>query len=288
MLTAGATLAWIRNPQVRIGVQYEQRETSLGVEAIDGHTSRLKRLMSWLALTLGCIVGLVASAESGMLPIFYDPEWYRWWFLIAVVALLGLGFLAGSLIALRHRKLAGIIFLSVMPVAAFCLAYPYSHLQVWDSSGNYERPGPAIAIGLTVLFYSVFLPPVLVWPRKKRAALIFASAALVAGLIFSYSKWTVAVLLGLAGCSAPFFLFGLFWLRTGNRGWPSLVQPRPWSRAKRVLAFVATCVGILGLDVVVMLVLSGLLHLSIVKIVSTKLASLASWVQWVQLTRHSL
>ena len=205
-----------------------------------GMRTMLKPLVSWFAAILGCLVGLGACAAFGMAwaPLSdRSPAWYLRLFGIAGMALLGVGFLLGSFVALRNRRSAGFIFLSVMPVAAFCLAYPASGFLVWrDGGGWFETPVPAIAIGLTALFYAPFLAPLWMWRRKKRAAIVFTSAALVAGLFFAYSRWTVALLPRLVGWSAPFLLWGLFWLRTGKLGWPSLVQPRPCSHAKRVLA----------------------------------------------------
>ncbi|MBZ5633813.1 MAG: carboxypeptidase-like regulatory domain-containing protein [Acidobacteriia bacterium] len=149
--------------------------------------------------------------------------------------------------------------MAVMPVAAFCLAYPDSGFLVWrDNVGWFETPIPAIAIGLAALFYAVLLPPFWIWPGKKRAAIVFLSVALLAVPIFVYSRWTIALLPRLAAWSSPFALVGLFWLRTDKSGWPSLLRSRPCSPAKRVLAFLMTLVGILGLDIVLMLTLSGL------------------------------
>ena len=227
-----------------------------------GTRARLRPLMSWLAVALGLIVGFVVCAAFGMasFPLSdRSPAWYMGWFDAAGLALLGVVFLFASLTALRNRRMAGLTFLATMPAAAFCLAYPDSGFLVWRADGGwFETPIPAIAIGLTALFYAVFLAPVLMWPRKKRAAIAFASAALVAGPIFWYSRWTVALLPRLAAWSSPFLLLGLFWLRTDKLGWPSLVQPGPRSLAKRALVFVATCVGILCLGVAFMVTLAGL------------------------------
>jgi hypothetical protein len=163
----------------------------------------------------------------------------------------------GSLIALFRRRAAGIVFLSVMPAAAFCLAYPSAGYLVWRADGGwFETPVPVIAIGLAALFYAPFLAPLCLWRKKRRAALVFALAVFPAGFVFAGSRWSVALLPGLVGCSVPFLVFGQFWLRTAKLGWPSLVQP--CSPRKRVLAVVATCVGILCLDVVFTLMLSGL------------------------------
>jgi hypothetical protein len=59
--------------------------------------------------------------------------------LIRWSALLGPVFLAGSIVALRNRKRAGIIFLICMPVAVLCLGYP---------SGDISFGMPMAAVGL--------------------------------------------------------------------------------------------------------------------------------------------
>lgn len=224
--------------------------------------TRLKPVLSWIAVTLGCLAGFIACAEFGVGGVALSdrsPAWYLPWFGITGEALLGVGFLVGSLVALRNRRLAGIIFLAVMPVAAFCLAYPASGFLVWRADGGwFETPFPSTAIGLAALFYGPFLPPLWMWRRTKRAVIVFALAALVAGVIFARSRWAPALLPRLAGWSIPLLLPGLFWLRTGKLGWPSLLQTRPSSLAKRVVALAATCVAILCLDVVFTVMICGL------------------------------
>ena len=226
---------------------------------------RMRRLMfsiSWLIVALGCLVGLLACVALGLDEVSLSdrsPAWHLGWFGTVGKAFLGLAFLIGSLVALQHRRLAGVIFLTVMPVGAFCLAYPGSGFLVWrDGGGYFETPFPATAIGLAILFYAAFLPPLLMWRRKKRAAIAFALTAFIAGLIFANSRWTPALLPLLVGWSVPFLLPGLFWVRTDKLGWPSLVQARSWSLTKRVSAFAATCVALLCLDVVLTVILSGL------------------------------
>ena len=224
--------------------------------------SRVRKLLSWLAVTVGCFVGFVTCALLGMAPIPQpdgDPTWYLRWFDVVGLALLGLGFLISSLVAVRNRRSAGRIILAVMPAAAFGLAYPDAGYLVWrDGTGWFQTPSPSVAIGLAALFYAALLPPFWIWPRKKRAVIVFVSMALLAVPIFVYSRWTIALLPRLAGWSAPFVLFGLFWLRTGKSGWPSLVRSRPLSPSKRILAFSATGVSILCLNILFMLILSGL------------------------------
>jgi hypothetical protein len=224
--------------------------------------TRLKPVLSWIAVTLGCLAGFIACAEFGVGGVALSdrsPAWYLPWFGITGEALLGVGFLVGSLVALRNRRLAGIIFLAVMPVAAFCLAYPASGFLVSRADGGwFETPFPGTAIELGALFYAPFLPPLWMWRRTKRAVIVFAVAAFVAGVIFARSRWAPALLPRLAGWSIPLLLPGLFWLRTGKLGWPSLLQTRPSSLAKRVVALAATCVAILCLDVVFTVMLCGL------------------------------
>ena len=114
--------------------------------------TRLKPVLSWIAVTLGCLAGFIACAEFGVGGVALSdrsPAWYLPWFGITGEALLGVGFLVGSLVALRNRRLAGIIFLAVMPVAAFCLAYPASGFLVWRADGGwFETPFPGTAIEL--------------------------------------------------------------------------------------------------------------------------------------------
>jgi hypothetical protein len=234
----------------------------VSAQPLESMHTRLKLSTSWLIAALGCLVGLLACVALGMGVLSLSdrsPAWHLAWFGAIGIALLGLTFLIGSLVALQHRRLAGVIFLSVMPVAAFCLAYPSSGFLLWREGGGYfETPFPATAIGLAILFYAPFLPPLLMWRRKKRAAIAFAVSAFVAALLFANSRWTPVLLPRLVACSVPFLLVGMFWVRTGALGWPSLVQARSWSRRKRVSILAAACVTILCLDVALTVVFSGL------------------------------
>ena len=54
-------------------------------------------------------------------------------------------------------------------------------------------------------------------------------------IVFSMSRWTRVFLPMLAGWSAPFALFGLFWLVTHKRGWPPLRPSIHSSISRRVL-----------------------------------------------------
>lgn len=214
-------------------------------------------------MALGSLVGFVALARFGMSWVdFADRSsgWFLPWFSIAGIGLLGLGFIAGSIVALRNRRRAGVIFLAFMPIAAFCLAYPAAGFLVWhaDGGGWFETPPPPTAIGLTVLFFVPFLAPVLAMHHRKRAASLFAIAVSLAGVVFSISRWTRVLLPLLAGLSTLFLLFGSFWLGTHKLGWPPLVQPRPRALGRRVVAVAIECLVVLCLDVAITLGLSAL------------------------------
>jgi|SRR5437762_14325852 len=86
-------------------------------------------LLSWLVASLGFLFGLLALARFGTwwLPFGdHDPGWFLRWLTFAGVGLFGLGFLIGSILAPRNPRRAGIVFLALLPITAFCLAYPES------------------------------------------------------------------------------------------------------------------------------------------------------------------
>jgi hypothetical protein len=225
---------------------------------------KAKATIRWLAEALGFFVGLYMLAEFGRSWVPYgdsSPGWYLGWLSLAGTGLLGIGFLAGSIAALRRPKVAGIIFLAFLPATAFCLAYPNAGFLVWhaDGSGWFETPVPSTAIGLTALFFLPFAAPLFTLPNKKKAAMVFAGAALVATLVFIRSHWTTALVPRLVGYSVPFLLFGLFWLWTYRRGWPPLLRPRQVGTIRRIGGAAYICVAILVIDVALTLGLSALL-----------------------------
>jgi hypothetical protein len=223
---------------------------------------------SWLALGLGLLVGFLALARFGMSwPPFHNdlPGWLLLWIGYGGAALLGLVFLAGTIAGLGNRKRAGIIFLSCMPIAVFCLAYPSAGYLVWhsDGSGWFEPPEIPTAIGLTILFFLlIFSLLICAGPlairNRKRAIYLFAAVAVLAGIVFGRSHWTKAFLPPFAGWSVLFLVFGLFWLETNRRGWPSLLQPRQRSLGRRVAAVVLTSFVVLCVDVMVTFGLAAL------------------------------
>jgi len=73
-------------------------------------------------------------------------------------ALLGPVFLAGSIVALRNRKRAGIVFLICMPVAVLAVGLSRQH---------------PTAIGLTTIFFLPIFAALLAIRYRKRAAYLF-------------------------------------------------------------------------------------------------------------------
>ena len=70
-----------------------------------------KKLLSWLAVTLGFLIGFFALARFGMAwPPFgdSDPGWLLRWISYVGGALLGPVFIAASTVALRNPKRAGL------------------------------------------------------------------------------------------------------------------------------------------------------------------------------------
>ena len=222
-----------------------------------------KSRLSWLAVVLGIFLGLFELAVFGTdWAPFGDRSsgWFLTWFTIAGTGLIGLTFITGSIVALRNRKSAGTIFLVFIPVAAYLLADPTAGFLVWhaDGGGYWETPLPSTGIGLTALFFAPFLLFILTRRHKKRAVYLFTVAASVVVIVFSRSRWTAVLLPRLVGWSAPFLLFGLFWLGTHKLGWPSLLRPRPRAMSRRISGPVITCLAVFCLDIVLTLGLSAL------------------------------
>ena len=145
--------------------------------------TRLKLLISWLIIALGCLVGLLACVGLGFVPVYNlsEDRHLNAWLGILGIALLALTFLIGSLIALQHRRLAGIIFLSVMPVWTFCLKRAGSEDLTW--AGLVAWSAPPLLVGLFWLGTGSLGWPALVqvrsWSRRKRASALAATCVTV-------------------------------------------------------------------------------------------------------------
>jgi hypothetical protein len=114
-------------------------------------------------------------------PPFNDdlPGWLLRWISYVGGALLGPVFLAGSIVASRNRKRAGIIFLICMPVAVFCLGYPSAGYLVWhaDGGGWFEPPAPHghwVNDNPTIFFLPIFAA-LLAIRYRKRAVYLFGA-----------------------------------------------------------------------------------------------------------------
>lgn len=219
--------------------------------------------LSWGAVGLGSLLGLLALARFGMAWLRFgdsDPGWLLRWISYVGGALLGLVFITASMVALRNRKRAGFIFLLLMPVSVFCLAYPSAGYLVWHSDGGgwFVPPEIPTAIGLTVVFFLPIFTGLLALRRGKCMVYLFGATMILAAIVFGLSHWTKAFLPTFGGWSALFLLFGIFWIGTYNRGWSSLLQPRSRSLGQRVAAFLLTCIVVLCVDVGVTFGLSAL------------------------------
>lgn len=226
----------------------------------DSMRSFLRTGLSWFVALTGLLVGFIRLAQAGM---WWSPvgDWESGWLLrwvgFIAVPVVALAFIAGSVVSLRSRKVAGIIFLAFMPVAAFLLAYPDSGFLVWYKEGGFfEVPEPLVAIGLTILFYAPSLVMLVLRRDRRKAAFALGLSVAVVALIFSRTRWWSVLPPRLFGWSMPFFLFGSFWLWTSRRGWPALVRYIPASFAKRVAGAVLGALAIGAIDVLLTFLLT--------------------------------
>jgi hypothetical protein len=94
-----------------------------------------KNAASWLIVTLGVLVALLALSISGQRWIpdrSSDPYWYKSLIQIVGFCLLGLTFIAGSLLAVRNRRRGGLVFLSCALLVAFSVGYPDAGFLAWE------------------------------------------------------------------------------------------------------------------------------------------------------------
>lgn len=195
---------------------------------------------------LGIFVGLYRLVMAGQSSI--DGPGLDWLYVCGFF-LLGLVFLVASFAALRDRRRAGIIFLTCTPVLSFALASPEA--LVWTTSpngGTYgTAPGFWSALILSALFFAPFVALVLTTRNRRRAIGLFVGFAMLAGVVFSFSEWTRALLPSLVAWSALFLSFGGFWFGTFKLGWAPLIAPRPRSLGRRLITICAQCLLVAGL-----------------------------------------
>ncbi len=137
--------------------------------------TKLKLLTSWLVIALGCLVGLLACAGIGFVPLqnVSASEWFQ----VLAITLPGPTFLIGSFVALQHRKVAGIIFLSDMAVWTFCIKHAGSDDLTWIALLAWTAP--PLLVGLFWLGTGLLGWPALIraqsWSRRKRVSALAAT-----------------------------------------------------------------------------------------------------------------
>jgi hypothetical protein len=173
------------------------------------------------------------------------------WLYSIGLGMLGLIFLAASFLALRHRRRAGLLFLAPAPFVAFCLAYRQATAWVDGPDGIHGcLPAPLTALTMAFLFFLPFVAPLLARRNRKRAVFVFLILAPLAALLLSRFMWTPPMVPGLAAWSAPFAVFGAFWLATDRLGWPPPIASPPRPLWRRLATVFAACFPIVGLEVV--------------------------------------
>ncbi len=216
---------------------------------------RTKKALTWFVAVSGIVIGFVALVTFGWAPIRMsedDPRWSRMVASLAGFGLVALIFLVGSILALRNRRRAGLIFLLGAPAAVFCLAYPFA--VSWDNQHTYYASLPA-ALWLSLLFFAPLAISLWMIPKsKKRALYLFLISIIVVAPFLYRSPWNASFLPALAVCSAFFGLFGAFWLITHKRGWHPLLAPRPRSLKRGLVAVCTACFVIVVVQVAATLI----------------------------------
>ena len=244
------TGAWLGRQSVESQVQ--------GQLPLSAKSLFARKAVSRVTVAIGLLLGFLGLSISGStwLPNRAgDPYWYKPVVGVAGLAFLGLTLVAGSIIARRDHRRAGLVFLIGAPVIAFCLSYPDVGFLVWGKNGDgvFYSPFLWIAFGLSFLFFAPFVVSLCALPNKKRAMYFFLIWAVVVTPVIVRSQWSASLLPRLAVWAAPTVLLGLFWLGTKALGWVPLVEARKRSAIRRVLAIVVVCLMVAGLDVVITL-----------------------------------
>lgn len=216
----------------------------------------VKRAFEWTTAVVGItfgLAGLVLSSQADISSLSFhgDDYWPKNWAGFVGIVLFSLTFLTASLIALRNRKRAALIFFVISPFVAFCAAFASAGYLEWhaDGGGYFESPFISTALWLALLFFIPFLLPLFAIRNRKRAVFLFLIPALLVSPVFVFSRWTGSFLPELAGWSLLFVAFGSFWLGTHKLGWPPLVSPRPRSLMRRFAAFGATVLLVVFMEI---------------------------------------
>lgn len=229
---------------------------SIGVKAIvlPSVNSLTRKILSWLVVIAGFLLGLFYLITSGQTWFTTDTNFSSWLnslFYVAGPGFLGLVFVGGSLAALRHRKVAGFLFIASAPVVAFLLTFPSGAFLVTEPNGSasFRQPPLVTAVILACVFYLPLVAPLFVIRNRRRALYLLAVFAAVALVVLAASHWARAMFPRLAAWSLLFCAVGGFWLATQQRGWPGLRAASTRSPARRIAMILAQCLVILVLDV---------------------------------------
>lgn len=209
-----------------------------------------KLALSCAVATIAIVLGACATSYVGNLgfPSADDvSSLIRAWLTVVGFALFAVSFLVGPLVALRSPRLAGIGFLIVMPLIAFCVTYPYWYFRVSyaDGKGSVEFLSPLAAIGLALTLFIPIAGGLLSFRNRKVGAIVFAIGALLGALVFGRSRWTSTFVLELSIGTGFFLSFALFWLVTDHFHWPIPLPPHPRNMVRRVAGVVVTSFVIL-------------------------------------------
>jgi hypothetical protein len=204
----------------------------------------------------GFLTLVVAGEAYGPSLRFHNAEyWLKNWAGVLGVVLLGLVFLAGSILGLRNRRRASLLFLISAPVVAFFLAFASAGHLVWaaDGGGYFESPFISSALWLAFLFFLPLVLPLFALKKKskKLALILFVGAAALVTPAFIASRWTSWFLPELAAWSALLATFGSFWLKTDQWGSSPLLAPfnQPRSTRRKIAGWAFVVVAIVCLDV---------------------------------------
>ncbi len=203
----------------------------------------IQKAVSWLAVALGTLpgfYGLVMFCQSWVPEDLARPDWLALWLQAAGLGILGLVFLIASLTALRNRRRAGFSLLLSGPVVTLCLSFEDSYIGAPFRGYNWHSPSLPMAGLFVCAFFAPLYAP-LVSRDRKRAVYHFLILALLSGVLFRFSPWSIVILPRLLQFSLPFLVFGAFWMGTDKLGWPPFAATRPRSLPRRLAGVSAGC-----------------------------------------------
>lgn len=222
------------------------------------------KVLSWIVASSGVLIGLCGLIVKGQEWIETDPNPDRWLasrFEAFGPGLLGLVFLVGTFSALRNRRRGGLLFLAAAPIVAFILVYPSTGSWFTGTNGDvyYLLPPVSAAAFLSFLFFGLFYVPLLTFRNRKRAVALLVIFAIAFTFFVVLWNGAAALLSLLAVWSAPFIVFGAFWLGTHKLGWPALFATRPRPLKRKVVSALIRCFLVAGLVVAGVFTLTAVL-----------------------------